>query len=487
MTDAHTLNRFRRLVRRVACGIAALSAVCSAAVVVPAAAWSDQNGDLVQLHGIGILEGEGKFYAYGQDMRRGEPYHAVATYSSRDLVNWTRHDDALSPGQTAQLQAEMFDDPKFVVERPKVLHNRRTGKYVMLFHFDTAKRNQSYIGVATCDRPDGRFEYVRKFKPQGNRSGDMGVFVDPNDGQAYLIAEDRLQVDAPKTARTVIYQLNDDYTDVRPGWNAVLPPVPMRTKYPSIEAPTIVYEPKDKLYYVFGSLLTGWTANDNVYTTTPSLVEPKWSPYRLFAKPGTNTYTSQVSFVLPVQGTEATTYVYVGDRWLASHLWDSPPVVLPIRLGDGTATLDWHDAWSIDPHAGTWRPEHPVATYQAAPAVAPATAPATTSTAGGGGCVFDDVRVNQSGDYTLVITYRNADPVAGSGYDSTRRGDVRVNGGEARRLSFPVTTDRRNPVPRAETRVRLEAGRPNRIEIADSAGAALAVDAITLYDHEPAR
>ena len=42
-------------------------------------------------------------------------------------------------------------------------------------------------------------------------------------------------------------------------------------------------------YYVFGSHLTGWSLNDNIYATATSLGGP-WSSFRDFAAPGTHTY-----------------------------------------------------------------------------------------------------------------------------------------------------------------------------------------------------
>ena len=458
--------------------------------IVPAGAWSDQNGDLVQLHGIGLLKVGDTYWAYGQDNRDGEPFHCVATYSSKDLATWTRHEDALGFEQAGELRKQMLDDPKFVVERPKVLFNRRANRFVMFFHFDTGKRDQSTVGVATCDRPDGRFSYVGKFKPQGNRSGDMGVFVDPNNGQAYLIAEDRSQVNAPKTARTVIYQLNDDYADVRPDSSAVLPPVPTKVKYPAIEAPTIVYEPTDKLYYVFGSLLTGWAHNNNVYTTTPSLIEPKWSPWRMFAEPKTDTFGSQVSFVLPVQGSEATSYVYVGDRWTSRHLWDSTPVILPMRLAGGVAALEWHDAWSIDLGKGTWRARTPIQTFEAesgALAGGAAVVRDVESSAGAlvslptdGAAVTFTVRVKATGPQTIEIAYRNDDPIVRFGRESNRHATVSANAGPAVRLSFPVTHDRLNPVAKATATLTLTADAPDTITLtADGVGPD--VDTVALY------
>lgn len=462
-------------------------------VIVPAGAWSDQNGDLVQLHGIGLLQVGDTYYAYGQDNRNGEPYYAVACYSSKDLATWKRHEDALAFDQAEQLKAEMFDDPRFVVERPKVLHNRRTGQFVMLFHFDNAVRNKRYVGVGVCDRPDGRFQYVRKFKPQGNWSADMGVFVDPNDGQAYLIGEDRVNGKTTAKSRTVFYKLNDDYTDVQPDWNLVLPPITHAgPKFPSVESPTMVYDARDKLYYVFGSLLTGWAANDNVYATTPSLTEPKWSPYRLIAKAKTNTHTSQVSFVLPVQGTEATSYVYIGDRWLTKHLWDSPPVFLPLAIGGGKATLNWHDAWSIDLKKGTWRPEKPAQMVEAETATFAGGASVVDDADSSGGkrvalphagstATFGSIRVDTAGPHTLELNYRNPDAIARFGFDSNRRAMIRVNGGPGVRLSFPTTTDRVNPVTKATLPIRLLAGEPNTIEIIAENGAGPDLDTIAVY------
>ena len=461
-------------------------------VIVSAAAWSDQNGDLVQLHGIGILQVGDTYYAYGQDCRDGEPYHAVATYSSKDLATWTRHEDALSFDQAPQLKAEMFDDPKFVVERPKVLFNKPTNRYVMLFHFDDAMRHQRYVGVAVCDRPDGRFTYLRKFKPQGNWSADMGVFVDPNDGQAYLIGEDRVNGRTTAESRTLLYKLNADYTDVTPDWHLVLPSITNAgPKFPSVESPTMVYEPKDKLYYVFGSLLTGWAPNDNVYTTTPSLTDPKWSPFKLFAPPKSNTFTSQVSFILPVQGSEATSYVFIADRWLPKHLWDSPPIFLPIKLEGGVATLDWHDAWSIDLVRGTWRAEKPAQTIATETAIlSGGAAPTLTgvprrrptlSLPADSSATFSAVRVQTTGRHTLALHYTNITPLVRFGQDSCSFALISVNNGPARHLSFPVTHDKLNPVHLAVCAIDLVAGQDNTIEITAESLTGLTLHSIDVY------
>ncbi len=89
--------------------------------------------------------------------------------------------------------------PRWVLERPKVYYNSKTGKFVMYMHIDgpsnpgDPKGNEyalARVGVAICDTPDGNFQYLRSFRPLGKESRDIGQFID-DDGTAYLIFESR--------------------------------------------------------------------------------------------------------------------------------------------------------------------------------------------------------------------------------------------------------------------------------------------------------
>jgi transposase InsO family protein len=69
-------------------------------------------------------------------------------------------------------------------------------------------------------------------------------------------------------------------------------------------------------YYWFSSGLEGWNSTQTKYATATSLSDP-WSDLKIhttepFSKDSFNT---QHDFVIPVVGTEATTFVYVGDRY----------------------------------------------------------------------------------------------------------------------------------------------------------------------------
>ena len=48
----------------------------------------------------------------------------------------------------------------FIVERPKVLFNPRTKKFVCWFHLDTAGYKFRHVGIFEADKPTGPFLFV---------------------------------------------------------------------------------------------------------------------------------------------------------------------------------------------------------------------------------------------------------------------------------------------------------------------------------------
>ena len=296
-------------------------------VIVPGAAWNDQNGDLVQLHGGSVLKVDDTYYGYGEDKSAGVTFTAVACYTSTDLVSWQRQQNALSQ----QLSGDLNSGG--IVERPKVIYNPTSHQYVMWMHIDAPGYKEARAGVALSSSPIGPYTYLGSSQPLGQLSRDIGIFKD-DDGKAYLLSEDRnngLRIDS-----------------LSPDYQSVVGPVAILADY---EAPAMVKV--DGLYYLFASHLSGWATNDNAYTTASSLAGP-WAPWKPFAPVGSKTFDSQTNFVLPVVGRHGTTYVYMGDRWYPDHLHDSPLVWLPLSIGGGAASLGWQPAWTLDPQNGTW-------------------------------------------------------------------------------------------------------------------------------------
>lgn len=94
---------------------------------------------------------------------------------------------------------------------------------------------------------------------------------------------------------------------------------------------------------MFGSHLTGWRANDNVYSSSRSLSGP-WSPWRTFAPVGSNTYQSQSTFVLGLPDGQV---MYGGDRWIQQDLSRSTYVWLPLSISDTNVTMSYPEAWDV--------------------------------------------------------------------------------------------------------------------------------------------
>jgi hypothetical protein len=102
----------------------------------PGALWPDNNGVHINAHGGGILHQDGKYYWYGEhkiEGKAGNKAHVgVHVYSSNDLYNWIDEGIALKVEEDPQSDITK----ECVLERPKVIFNEKTGKFVMWFHLE---------------------------------------------------------------------------------------------------------------------------------------------------------------------------------------------------------------------------------------------------------------------------------------------------------------------------------------------------------------
>lgn len=297
--------------------------------ITPGEVWHDNRGQQIQAHGGGILYWKGTYYWVGEDRTptNDSEKRYVACYSSKDLVHWTFR------GQILVLSDPEHLGPNWVLERPKLFHNPHTGKFVLYFHLDDAHYKFARVGVAISDRIDGSYSYVKSFRPLDQVSRDIGQFID-DDGSAYLIFESR------STGGFFIAKLSEDYMSVERQMSFVKV---------SIEGGAIVHY--RGLYYVVGSHLTGWLPNPNVYATSPSLSGP-WTEMKDIAPPETNTYDSQSSMLLKVQGSKTTTVIYMGDRWNPKALWDSRYIWMPLEISGGRLKLPSPQPWTLNMRTG---------------------------------------------------------------------------------------------------------------------------------------
>ncbi|MFC6099821.1 family 43 glycosylhydrolase [Olivibacter domesticus] len=286
--------------------------------------WMDNRGKAVSAHGANIIKDNGKYYLFGEyKTDSANVFNGFSCYSSVDLYNWKFERIAL-PVQTAgKLGANR------VGERPKVMKCPNTGEYIMYMHVDTLGYIDQFIGYATSKTITGPyiFQGPLLFNGEPIRKWDMGTFQD-QDGLGYVLIHGG-----------EIYKLAEDYKSVVEKVNESLAS--------GFESPTLFR--KDSLYYFLGSNLTSWERNDNYYFTATSLHGP-WEKRGVFAPEGTLTWNSQCTFVLPIEGTKDTTYMYMGDRWsfpkqasAATYVWQ------PLIVSDSSLSIPvYQEAWKID-------------------------------------------------------------------------------------------------------------------------------------------
>jgi hypothetical protein len=223
--------------------------------------------------------------------------------------------------------------PRNVLERPKVLFNAKTRKFVLWAHVDAPGYMKASVGVAVSDSPCGPFEYLRCFQPCGQESRDMTVWQDSN-GSAYLFHSSEMN----KTQHIV--KLRDDFLDVEGDFVRAFPDE-LR------EAPA-VWKYRDR-YYQITSYCTGWSANPARW----HLAEHPLGPWRTMSDPcagsdeqRATTFGSQSTFVLPVPGREDA-FIFCADRWKAENLQDSRYVWLPMWMKNGEPRIEWRDEWDF--------------------------------------------------------------------------------------------------------------------------------------------
>jgi hypothetical protein len=292
----------------------------------------DTDGNVAQLHGIGVQKFGDTWFAYGENKVNGNLFQGVCCYSTKDFVNWTDHGIVLDVQESGSALAA-----DRIGERPKVMRCPATGAYVMVIHAETEGYRYAHIGVAIADNPLGPFTFQTTITWRGYLSRDIGVFQD-EDGSGYIMSEDR-------DRGTHIYRLSDDYLTIVEDVACE-----RATDYEyGLESPTIVR--KNGLYYWFGSKLTGWSTNDNMYSTSTDLHGP-WSTWKAFTPEGSQTFDSQVDIVIPLDDDPYNSehFLFIGDRWDKNDLGNSPIVQLPITIADGRASLAWDDSYEGATH-----------------------------------------------------------------------------------------------------------------------------------------
>ncbi|WP_326677106.1 RICIN domain-containing protein [Streptomyces sp. NBC_01237] len=300
--------------------------------VTNATQFSDPNGNPVHAHGGGVVKVGQYYYWFGEDRNADNTFRYVSAYRSTDLRTWEFRNHVLTQATDPELRTAN-------IERPKVMYNSATGQFVMWMHKESATDySEARAAVAVSSTVDGDYTWRGSFRPLGHMSRDITTFVD-TDGSGYMISA------ANENADLHVYRLTSDYT-------AVESQVQKLWAGQWREAPAMFK--RDGVYFLLTSGATGWSPNQQKYGTATS-VTGTWSGLTDIGD--SSTYRTQTAFVLPVQGTKGTSYLYMGDRWgnsMGGTVNDSQYVWLPLKFPTSTTmTMDYSPTITVDTAAGT--------------------------------------------------------------------------------------------------------------------------------------
>jgi beta-xylosidase len=354
----------------------------------PGKIWSDNFGTHINAHGGGLLIDEGVFYWFGEHKIAGEAGNAahvgVHCYSSTDLYNWT--DAGIALAVSDDPASEITDG--CILERPKVIYNAMTGRYVMWFHLELKGHGyaSSRVGVAVADRPAGPYTFLHSFRlnagrwpenvtaeeqkaiydaklmaemrafhgggpdssvvrlpfwvrdfANGQMSRDMTLFKD-DDGTAYHICA------SEENGTLHISQLSDDYLCTT-------------GKYVRAfskrwhEAPAVCKH--NGRYWMITSDCTGWGPN----AARSAVATSMWGPWRELGNPteGINpdngmgpekTFGGQSTYILAVPG-KADAFIAMFDLWRPQNAIDGRYLWLPMRFEDDKPRITWRSEWDL--------------------------------------------------------------------------------------------------------------------------------------------
>lgn len=327
----------------------------------PGEIWNDTDGNRIEAHAGSVHYFNDRYYWYGEnkkgcgDVRRGstKPRQAgINCYSSKNLVDWKFE------GNVIPVSKDPDHDLYFnnVVDRPHVLYNKNTKKYVMwLKVVHGIFKYQQRTGIATADHPTGPFTYHHSFLPCGLGSGDANFLVEdrntqhPVDGMMTKEDPDFLE-DAPKAywifsnphRSIVVTDLSADYMECTGMYSHHLarPGSPFGR-----EAPVALYH--NWKYHVITSGTSGFEANGPLYSTA-DILHGDWQDHDnpCTGPNAENTFDAQFASVFELHDKPGC-FIGIADRWNPEDMEDTRHVWLPFTFENNRLVIKWMDEWDL--------------------------------------------------------------------------------------------------------------------------------------------
>lgn len=286
----------------------------------PGKEWLDTDGKLIQAHGGSVIYANGTFYWYGENKEKTKPdndiwHWGVRCYSSQDLYNW-KDEGIIIPPNTEDPESSLY--PSVCMDRPHILYNKKTGKYVCWLKIMEKDGTQD-MTVLISDKILGPYTMVKEhFRPFEMSAGDFDLDTD-EDGKGYYYFE-------KVHTELICAELSEDYTGSGERY----------TKHFEYGQPPYVREApahfvRNGKHYLITSGTTGYHPNPS-----EAAAADDWhGPWKVLGDPHQEdktltSFNSQISCVFK-HPEKQDLYIAMADRWLPN---------LPEEAGDKFYTGD---------------------------------------------------------------------------------------------------------------------------------------------------
>ncbi len=313
--------------------------------IFPDKDWKDTDGKIINAHSAGLYYEAGFYYWYGEHKL---PFNentsladgGVALYRSEDLISWKNMGLVLSVNYN-DANSDIAYGCR--IQRPKVVYNITTKKYVMIFKLflKGSGVNVGYNGMATSDSITGPFVYTNKFQAASaiNGSGDFAMYQAPN-GDLYHFTVRKSDRAFVKAKMSPDYLTPATNYDVCQGVGV------------STEGPAFFF--RNGIYHLYGSGSSGWDPNPARYYTSTSIDGPWTSGGNPCV--GTNplsglgpekTFGGQPTYIQKIEGAD-NQYIALHDVWRAPEPTTSRYIWLPFKVGtNNKMSVKWVDSWNL--------------------------------------------------------------------------------------------------------------------------------------------
>lgn len=283
--------------------------------IYPGQLWLDTEGKPIQVHGSSLYYENETFYWYGENKEKTIPgsgiwHWGVRCYASKDLYNWEDLGNIIEPRPE---DPESTLHPSRHLDRPHILYNQRTGKYVCWVKIMGEGFFEQTITVLSADCFTGPYKVVQEYmRPCGMYCGDFDLVVEPSDGKGYVYF-------SRPHSEVICADLTEDYYATTGYYSTH-----NQEKWPPYarEAPAHFY--RKGQHYLLTSGTTGYYPN-------PTITEMARSYHGPFTILGTshvgdaecNSFNSQISSVFHHPGKQDL-YIAIADRWITDPKQNLP-------------------------------------------------------------------------------------------------------------------------------------------------------------------